>query len=96
MFEHLAVRRAAGVFAFHPANGGYRRSVEAARLLSLGVRPGVPDAIAIHRGQVYAIELKTEGSRATDAQLEAIKDIRVAGGKAGACCAAAQHKVECP
>jgi len=46
------------------------------------VRPGVPDVIAVHRGQVYAIELKTEGGRATDAQLEAIEDIRTAGGHA--------------
>jgi hypothetical protein len=29
VFEHLAVRGAAGVFAFHPANWGYRRRVEA-------------------------------------------------------------------
>jgi hypothetical protein len=56
VFEHLAVRGAPRLFAFHAANGGYRRSVEATRLKGLGVRPGVPDLIAIHRGQVYAIE----------------------------------------
>jgi hypothetical protein len=86
VFEHLAVRGAAGVFAFHPANGGYRRPVEAACLKGLGVRPGVPDMIAIHRGQVYAIELKTERGRATDAQLHAIEDIRRAGGHVQICC----------
>jgi hypothetical protein len=32
--------------------------LEAARLRGLGVRPGVPDLIAIHRGHVYAIELR--------------------------------------
>jgi VRR-NUC domain len=85
VFEHLALRGAAGVFAFHPANGGYRHPVEAAHLKGLGVRPGVPDLIAIHRGQVYAIELKTEGGRATDTQLEAIDDIRAAGGHAQIC-----------
>ena len=68
-----------------PANGGYRRPVEAARLKGLGVRPGVPDAVAFHRGQVYAIELKTEGGRATDVQLQAIEDIRAAGGHAKIC-----------
>jgi hypothetical protein len=85
VFEHLAVCSAAGVFAFHVPNGGYRRAVEAARLKGLGVRPGVPDVIAIHRGQVYAVELKREGGRATDAQLQAIEDIRDAGGHAQVC-----------
>jgi hypothetical protein len=85
VFEHLAIRGARGVFAFHPANGGYRRPVEAARLKGLGVRPGVPDVIAFHRGQVYAIELKTEGGRATDTQRQAIEDIRAAGGHAQVC-----------
>ena len=64
---------------------GYRRSVEAARLKGLGVRAGVPDLIAIHRGQVYAIELKPEGGRATDTLLQAIDDIRAAGGHARIC-----------
>jgi len=68
VFEHLAVRGAPGVFAFHPANGGYRRPIEAARLKGLGVRPGVPDVVAIHRGQVYAIELKTKHGRTADTQ----------------------------
>ena len=82
VFEHLAVRGVPRLFAFHPANGGYRRPTEAARLKGLGVRPGVPDVIAFHRGQVFAVELKTEGGRATDAQLRAIEDIRRAGGHA--------------
>ena len=79
------MRGVPGVYAFHPANGGYRRPIEAARLKGLGVRPGVPDVVAFHRGQVYAIELKTEGGRATDAQRQAIEDIRTAGGHAKIC-----------
>jgi hypothetical protein len=85
VFEHLAARGVPCLFAFHPANGGYRRPVEAARLKGLGVRPGVPDLIAIHRGQVYAIELKREGGRVTDGQIQAIEDIRAAGGHAQVC-----------
>jgi len=85
VFEHIALRGAAGLFAFHPANGGYRHSVEAARMKGLGARPGVPDLIAIHRGQVFAIELKADHGRATDAQLQAIEDIRAAGGHAQIC-----------
>jgi hypothetical protein len=85
IFTHLRTRAAPGVFAFHVPNGGYRLRVEAARLKGLGVRPGVPDVVAIHRGQVYAIELKRDGGRVTDAQIQAIEDIRAAGGHAQVC-----------
>ena len=86
MFDHLRVRSAPNLFAFHPANGGWRSRVEAKILKGLGVRAGVPDIIAIHRGEVFAIELKSESARATAAQLQAIKDIRRAGGHAEICC----------
>jgi len=43
-------RRLPGVFAFHSANGGFRKPVEAAIMKGLGVTAGVPDVIAIcHR-----------------------------------------------
>jgi hypothetical protein len=38
----------------------------------VGVRAGVPDVIAIHRGQVFAFVLKTEHGRVTSAQLQTI------------------------
>jgi hypothetical protein len=103
VFSHLRVRATPGVVAFHVPNGGYRRPVEAARLKGLGVRPGVPDVVAVHRGQVYAIEFKTEYGRATNSQLQAIEDIRAVvmlrfamasiarsrRSKGGVCCGAA-------
>jgi hypothetical protein len=79
VFQHLRARGAPGVFAFHPANGGYRKPVEAAIMKGLGVVPGVPDVIAIRDGKVFALELKAEGGRATDKQLEAIAALREAG-----------------
>ena len=85
VFEHLALRSAPGVYAFHPPNGGVRSPIEAKILKGLGVCAGVPDLIAIHRGEVFAIELKSESGRATAAQLQAIKDIRRAGGHAEIC-----------
>jgi hypothetical protein len=42
VFQHLRIRGAPNLFAFHPANGGYRRPIEAAVLKGLGVRVGVP------------------------------------------------------
>jgi hypothetical protein len=77
VFQHFAVRGAPSVFVFHPANGRYRRPVEAARLRGLGMRPGAPD--------VVASPLKTEGGRATGAQLQAIDDIHCRGEQAQFC-----------
>ena len=79
VFQHLRARAAPNVFAFHPANGGYRKPVEAAIMKGLGVVAGVPDVIAIHNGRCFALELKAEGGRATDKQLETIAALREAG-----------------
>jgi len=79
VFQHLRARGAPGVFAFHPANGGYRKPVEAAILKGLGVKPGVPDVFAVHNGRCFALELKAEGGRATDKQLACIAALREAG-----------------
>ena len=79
IFQHLRARGAPGVFAFHRANGGYRKPVEAAIMKSLGVVAGVPDVIAIRDGRVFALELKAESGRATDAQLACIAALREAG-----------------
>jgi hypothetical protein len=85
VFEHLRMRAAPGVFAFHPANGGYRKPIEAAIMKRLGVKAGVPDVIAIHQGRVYGLELKAEGGSARQKQLEAIAAMEAAG---ASCCAA--------
>jgi hypothetical protein len=79
VFEHLRVRSAPAVFAFHPANGGWRSRIEAAILKGLGVHPGVPDVIAIRGGYVYALELKPPGGRLTAAQTSAHAALRAAG-----------------
>jgi hypothetical protein len=79
VFQHLRARGAPGVFAFHPANGGYRKPVEAAILKGLGVVAGVPDVIAIHNGRAFAMEIKAEGGRATDKRLACIAALREAG-----------------
>ncbi len=85
VFEHLRVRGAPGVFAFHPANGGYRKPIEAAVLKGLGVRAGVPDVIAVHKGRCYGLELKAPGGRPTEAQLATIAAMEAAG---AFCCVA--------
>jgi hypothetical protein len=79
VFQHLRIRGAPNLFAFHPANGGYRRPIEAAVLKGLGVRVGVPDVITIHEGRSYGLELKATGGRATEAQLTTIAAMEAAG-----------------
>jgi hypothetical protein len=79
VFQHLRARAAPGVFAFHPANGGFRKPVEAAILKGLGVVAGVPEVFIVHNGRCFALELKAEGGRATDKQLACIAALREAG-----------------
>jgi hypothetical protein len=85
VFDHLRARAARGVFAFHVPNGGYRKPIEAAIMKGLGVKAGVPDVVAIHKGRCYALELKAERGRATPKQLEAIAAMEAAGAH---CCIA--------
>jgi hypothetical protein len=73
VFKHFAHRRAPRVFVFHPANGGYRRPVEARILQGLGVTGGVPDIIAVREGHCFGLELKAEGGRVTRECLAAME-----------------------
>jgi hypothetical protein len=79
VFDHLRVRSVPGIFAFHPANGGWRSRIEAAILKGLGVRAGVPDVIAVKDGRTYALEIKSPGGRLTAAQTSAHAALRAAG-----------------
>jgi hypothetical protein len=58
IFQHLDLRGAPDVYAFHPANGGYRSKVTASILKACGVRAGVPDIVAVKDGKTFALELK--------------------------------------
>jgi hypothetical protein len=79
VFEHLCVRCAPGIFAFHPANGGWRSHIEAAILKAVGVVAGTPDIIAIKGGRVFGLEIKSDGGRLSDAQRAVHAALRAAG-----------------
>src|SRR5262245_35809172 len=79
LFGYLRWRAAPGVFAFHPANGGYRRPIEAAVPNGCGVIPGVPDVIIIHNGRTFALELKSETGKLTAVQSACHDALRAAG-----------------
>lgn len=79
VFAHLRARGAPGIFAFHPANGGYRTPREAAIFKGLGVVPGTPDIIIIKQGYAFALELKADGGKLSDTQRSTIDALRTAG-----------------
>jgi hypothetical protein len=80
VFEHIAWRGVKNVFAFHPANGGWRSVIEAKIFKSLGVVAGTPDIILLHDGKCFGLELKSErGGRLSDAQHSTHARLRAAG-----------------
>jgi hypothetical protein len=59
--------------------GGHRKPVEAAILKGLGATAGVPDVLLWHAGKSYAIELKSEDGRLSEAQAEMLRRLADAG-----------------
>ena len=81
--QHLAARAANDLVWFHPANGGWRHHVEAARFVGLGVKPGVADLILLHAAKFHALEIKAHSkSKVSKAQRQFIADVQNAGGVA--------------
>jgi hypothetical protein len=82
--KHLRLRGADGVVFFHVPNGahfgGRRGRVQGGIAKSLGVRAGVSDIIALHRGKLHALEIKGPGGKPTPAQISFIHDVREQGG----------------
>ena len=78
--EHLRLRAKPDVLWLHPANGGTRDIREAARFKRMGVLAGASDLLLWHRGNSFALELKSPGGRLSDAQLEFLARFNDAGG----------------
>ena len=68
-----------GLVALHPANGGYRRKTEARILAGLGVTKGAPDVLLWCGGRSYAMEIKSEDGKLSEAQAEMISRLDGAG-----------------
>jgi hypothetical protein len=87
VFQHIRLRGMPGLVAWHTPNGarlGGKRSrkgipIQGSIFVSLGVRAGVSDVIAVHQGKVYALELKAPAGKPTEEQLEFIADMERAG-----------------
>jgi hypothetical protein len=79
VFQHLRHRGAAGVFAFHPRNGGQDQRCLAGINAGLGVISGVPDVVIIKAGVPFALELKTLRGRLSTEQKRVLDQMRAAG-----------------
>jgi hemin uptake protein HemP len=79
VLDHLAWRAVPGAWWCHYPAGGWRSPIEAAILKSLGTVAGVPDLLIVHRGQLYALELKTKYGRLTQTQIDTQARMRAAG-----------------
>lgn len=82
--DHLRQRGAPGVVFWHTPNGarmsGRRGRVQGGIAKGMGVRAGVSDILAFHKGQFFALELKAPGGRPTVDQIKFIDEVRENGG----------------
>ena len=83
--EHLRARAYPDVVWFHVPNDAKRSPGTVKRLQAMGMLPGVSDLILVHRGHVYALELKSATGRATESQMEFASRVNAAGGHAVVC-----------
>jgi VRR-NUC domain len=79
VLQHLQMRAPPECVYFHVGNGGARSPIEAAILKGLGVTAGAPDLLLWHDCRSYAIELKSEAGRVSEAQLEMLNRLSEAG-----------------
>jgi len=73
VFRNLARRGMPGAVYWHTPND------KSARRKS-GYREGVADVSVVYRGGYYAMELKKDGGRPSEAQLRFVADVQRAGG----------------
>src|SRR5262249_8814671 len=90
LVEHLRLRGRDGVLWLHVPNGGSRDIREAANLKRMGALAGASDLLLFRPGvcphcgsarlEGFALELKSDGGRLTDAQREFLWRVSVVGG----------------
>jgi hypothetical protein len=78
--EHLRLRARPNVLWLHCPNGERRDAITGAKLKRMGVLAGAADLLLWHRGNSFALELKSPGNRPTEAQLEFMARFADAGG----------------
>jgi hypothetical protein len=78
--DHLRLRAKPDVLWLHVPNQRNTDAKTGAMLKRMGVRAGASDLLLWHRGNSFALELKSPGGRLSDAQLEFLARFNDAGG----------------
>jgi hypothetical protein len=78
--EHLRTRGRPRLVWFAVPNGGSRDVREAANMKRQGVTAGVADIILLHDCKFFALELKSETGRLSEAQMAFLAAVNEAGG----------------
>ena len=71
--------RCSNIYWLYVGNGGRRSPIEARVFKSLGVRPGIPELIVIHQGQIYRQELMADTGKIAPVRAAAHARMRAAG-----------------
>lgn len=88
---YLDVALPRGAWWLHVPMGGRRSRVEAAIMVAMGARPGIPDLLIMWQGFAYWIELKPPNKKdarhggLSDAQQEAHQALMDCGCQVGTC-----------
>lgn len=73
-----------GCMWWHTPNGGKRNQREAEQFKAMGTKAGIPDIFILHRGKLYAIELKAGNNSLSEPQ-KRMRGKLLAAGLAGYC-----------
>lgn len=68
-----------GLFAFHIPNGVKSNPFVGSILKKMGLVAGMPDLFLIHKGHLFALEIKKPKGRLSPAQIMTIAELRSAG-----------------
>ena len=84
LVKHLAAAFGPRVFWTHFPNGTFRGrgkqgAIRGAQLKALGVKSGCPDILIIFDGKAHWLELKAGRNSESEAQLDTIYDLKIAG-----------------
>jgi hypothetical protein len=95
LVQHLRLRVKPSVLWWHTPNGGRRDAVTGAMLKRAGTLAGVSDLLAFRPGacpdcssarlEGFALELKADGGRPTDSQLDFQAKFNECGGHSAVC-----------
>ena len=80
LVEHLRLRAKPTVLWLHVPNGGRRDKITGMQLKRLGTLAGASDLLLWHQGNSFALELKAQGGRLSESQLEFLARFNDAGG----------------